>query len=147
MRTTALALALLLLAAGQVRAADSPAGAAATLPLDIPAFQPAPAAPVYREFQPEEVVRDTTCAVSADQLPPDFLKLMGRLSEPVATTDTGLPPVVSEVVPALRNTPAQQERRRSSHGVEIITGKGDARLGRSRENGVTVYRGVEAERR
>lgn len=110
---------------------------ASSLPLTLPGFEE-PAKP-QMDIKPAPA---TGCAVSADQLPPEFLNLMSRLDEPVATTEPGLPPVVQEVAPAVA-----REVRQRVHGVQVLNGGGQVRLGRSRENGVTVYRGLTPEGR
>jgi len=145
-----LALILLLAIPCAAQAEQSPSGAALALPLVVPGFEePKPVAP-QMDFKPAEppaaIVAD--CAVSNDQLPPEFLKLMDRLDAPVTSTATGLPPVVEQLAPAV----AQTQRRRTSRDIEILTGTGnnnrEPRVGQTRENGVTVYRGhVPAQRR
>lgn len=143
MRRLALLLAAAALLPSVAQAERSFSGAASALPLTVPGFEtPAPAIP-QMDFKPEEpALRVADCAVSSDQLPPEFIKLMGRLDAPVAATQTGLPPVVEQLVPAVRQTSSQTRR---SHGIEILSGSRTVEHGRSRQNGVTVYRGLEPE--
>lgn len=131
---------VLLLISGLAQAETSPAGPASALPLPVPGFE-APPAP-RMDFKPETPAT-SECAVSTSQLPPEFMRLMSRLEEPVASTETGLPPVVEQIAPAVAQQ--QQRRQRRSHGIEVLNGGGEVRLGRSRENGVTVYRGLEPD--
>ncbi len=140
-----LALVLLLAIPCAAQAEQSPSGPALALPLVVPGFEtPKPATPQmdFKPAEPAPIVAD--CAVSNDQLPPEFLKLMDRLDAPVTSTATGLPPVVEQLAPAV----AQTQRRRTSRDIEVITGGREPRVGQTRENGVTVYRGhVPAQRR
>ncbi len=123
---------------------SSTAETASALPLAVPGFEDKPQLPAPFMPQPEAPAAKTAeCAVNADQLPPEFLNLMGRLNEPVRPAETGLPPVVDEVAPAV----AAQARNRASRarpaGVQVLSGSTQVQRGQSRENGVTVYRGVQ----
>lgn len=110
--------------------------------MDMPSPAAEPAAPAANN-----------CAVTSDQLPPDFIRLMDKLNEPVDNTATGLPPVVEQIAPAAvsrrsnASTSPTGPNRRTVNGVQILNGGGKPQLGRSRENGVTVYRGLEPEGR
>lgn len=139
-----LALFLLLACVVPVRAETSLAGPAMALPLPVPGFEtePPPAALPAPEPAPAPAQ-----AVNPDQIPPEFIDLMRQLDEPAGTTDIGQPPAASEIAPAapvVRRAPAAAATgRRTEHGVQILNGNSKPQLGRSRENGVTVYRGLE----
>lgn len=113
--------------------------------MDLPSAEPVP----YKPAAPAA----NNCAVTSDQLPPDFIRLMDKLNEPVDSTAVGLPPVVEQIAPAAvpRSTSpragSDPPLRRTVNGVQILGGGGKPQLGRSRENGVTVYRGLEPAER
>lgn len=141
-----LALLMLLATPCVAQAEQSLSGVALALPLSVPGLEmPAPAVPQMdlRSAAPETpVARVADCAVSSDQIPPEFIKLMSRLDEPVSTREVGLPPAVNQIAPAVVQT-----QRNRSQPIQILNGRREVQHGRSRENGVTVYRGLEPERR
>ncbi len=110
--------------------------------LPLPGESQAAVLPSETAAKPAAAAPAPECAVNVDQLPPDFLRMMKQLGEPVTATAIGTPPDIS---PSAGMTPIPNKSTRRQNGVEILSGQSkDNKPGISQERGVTIYRGYQA---
>jgi hypothetical protein len=90
--------------------------------------------------------------VRQDEIPQEFLNILGRLDAPATVSDAGtIPPLPPETAASTRrqSRPAVSVvtgNRRRVNGVTVIQGGGNVKEGQSREGGVTVWRGPPSSR-